>query len=378
MLVSIIPMIAFYLYQSGRDGSDIQGLINSYNSNYTFEKTSNEPLTYRVSEQGETIGYLTIGSEMGYQSTITIAVFIDINGVIIDTRTLSQDETPAFYKRIEELAFLENAFNNKNIRDGFMVDHNVDAVSQATITSKGITRAVHNASRYVGHEYLQTDVQNLNGHLKFSLVDAAVILILLLAFIAYKIKSKKIRNVILLTSIILIGFKFSQFLSYAMFFTAFTGKWPSLFDDFRWYLLILGALGLNIFTGKNLYCTYVCPFGAFQELQYNTAKLKFFRISPRIRKAFRILPGLIAYIALAAALLTNSVRAMSYEPFSLLYGRLGTDIQWLLLPLILFTAFLVFRFYCHFGCPVGYTLNLLLKMRGLIVKPWIKKHPSRI
>ena len=363
LMAIIIGLYGFNYYLSKQEDENMELFLNQYTFFNSSEKINDIPLTFKVLNNNKEVGFLVIDNENGYQSSITLATLIDLNGKIVDVQTYSENETPAFYKRIVETGFFESAFKDKFIGDGFKVGYNIDAISRATITSKAITKVVHKSAYYVGTKHLNIGVGNLYNGIHIGQLEISLFILLLLVVFAYYTKNRRLRYLVLIYSIVVIGFKFSQFISYSTFFAGITGKWPSLHDDFRWYILVFGALGLNLISGKNLYCAYMCPFGAAQELGNRFAKLHFFKVSIRVNRILRFIPGTLAYFALALALFTQQVGVLNYEPFSLLYGNLGTDIQWALLPLVIFTSLFVMRFYCHYACPVGYVLNLLLKLR---------------
>jgi hypothetical protein len=373
LIIILVFFYGYYFYMSNHEDKNFNEFLSQYDYFNGYEKLDDVPLTFKLFKDADEVGVLVIDNEVGYQSTITLATLIDLEGKIVNVRTFAEDETPSFYQRIEEEGFFEKAFKNKFIADGFRVGENVDAVSRATITSNAITKIVHKSSYYAGNKHLNIKVDNLYKGIRVGYMEISLFVLLLLVLFSYWTKNKRLRIVVLLYSVIIIGFKFSQFLSFSMFFAGIAGDWPSLYDDFRWYILVFGGIGLNLITGKNLYCAYMCPFGAVQELGFKYAKLDFFKVSPKLRKMLRFIPGVLAYCALVLALFTQQVGTLNYEPFSLLYGRLGTDIQWALLPLTLFASLFIMRFYCHYTCPVGYVLDLMLKVRRKIPVLWKRR-----
>lgn len=368
-LISVIVLYGFYMYQTHKIDEGIISFLETYDEFDYYENVSNTPLTYKVSKNGSEVGYLVFGEEIGYQSTIVIATLVDIDGKIINAKTYSHDETPAFYKRLIDQKFFEQ-FTGKPIEEGVGIRNNIDAITRSTISSNAVTKAVHESIDYVGRTYFGIEVKDLYKGIKFGNMEIAVIIMLFLVILVYKTKNKRLRTLILIYSVIILGFKFSLFISYSLFFSIITGKWPSFAEDLKRYLLFFGSLALILSTGKNLYCSYICPFGAIQELEYKFAKLNFFKVSPKVKKLLSIIPGFIAYLALVLALSTKQTGILSYEPFSLLYGRIGIDIQWVLLPITMFMGLVVMRFYCNFGCPVGFTINSILKVRRKVVNLW--------
>jgi len=374
LLIIILAILAgFYFYQKNQKDRNLTGFLSQYQQFDAYQKINNDPLLFSVSKESKEIGYLLFEAENGYQSTITLATVIDKDGKIIDVRIYSQNETPAFIKRIENLGFLERAFKGKSIKNGFREGVNIDGISRATITSRAITKIVHKSSRFIGAKYLDINVTKLYQVFDIGWIEIALLVMFLLALIANRLKKKKFRLLVLLYSVMVIGFTFSQFLTFSMFFSGFTGNWPSIYESVRWYLLVIGVLGLNLITGKNMYCAYMCPFGAIQELEYRIAGVHFFKVSPEVTKVLRYAPVTIVYFSLVTVFLTQAIGAMNYEPFSLLFGRLGTDVQWVLLPLTLFPALFIQRFFCNYGCPVGYLLKLVLRVRRNLEKLWKRK-----
>lgn len=370
-LISLILLYGFYMYETHKVDEGVVSFLETYEEFDSFENVSNSPLTFKVSKDGDDIGYIVFNGETGYQSTIIISTLVDLDGNIINAKTYSHDETPAFYKRLIDQKFFEQ-FEAKSISEGFEIDTNIDAITRSTISSNAATKAINDGVTFVGDNYVAVKVTNLYDGIKFGKTEIAIIIMLLLVIFAHYTKNKKLRTLVLIYSVVILGFKFSMFISYSLFFSIITGKWPSFAEDLKRYILFFGSLGLILTTGKNLYCSYICPFGAIQELEYKFAKLRFFKISPKVRKVLSVIPGFLAYFALVLALSTKQIGSLSYEPFSLLFGGIGVDVQWILLPVILFMSLIVMRFYCNFGCPVGFTLNSILKVRRKVVKLWKK------
>ena len=74
------------------------------------------------------------GSAEGYKSTIKVSVTVE-NGTVTLIKIMDENETPQYIQRAESI--IDNIINNQSL--------NVDAVSGATFSSKGIVEAVENA-----------------------------------------------------------------------------------------------------------------------------------------------------------------------------------------------------------------------------------------
>jgi len=359
---SIIAMLIFsYLKPSGLDVA----LLSEFECFDSYEKISINSDVYRISEKGVNIGYMAFGEAYGYQSDILVGVVISEKGNILETRIMKQNETPSFINKIYNADFLKRQFKDKPIEEGFTLSKNITAVSGATISSRAITSGVTEASQLIAEGYLNTEVDS-HVEIKFGLMEAALLGMMVLALLSYKLKNQKLRYLTMSYSIILLGFKYKQFIAYSWIVSLLLGKAPSFADNIGWYILIVGTVLFITLTGRNIYCSHICPFGALQEAGKKLSGFDFFKINPKMNKRFRELPSVLAYIAFTGAVLTEQMGIVSYEPFSLIYGRTGSGIQWALLPLILIMSLFVMRFYCSYACPVGVVLNLSVKARRFV------------
>jgi len=372
---SIAAMLLFSYFKPS--SLDVE-LFEKFESFDGYEKISMNPDAYRVSLQGDEVGYMAFGENYGYQSDILVGVVITDDGNILETQILQQNETPSFISKIYNADFLKRQFKGKPIEEGFDLSENITAVSGATISSRAINKGIIEASETIARDYLDKTV---SGHvdLKFGVIEAVLIGMMILALLSYKFKNPKLRYLTMAYSIFLLGFRYKKFIAYSWIVSLLLGKAPSFADNIGWYILIVGTALFIIVTGKNIYCSYICPFGALQEAGKRLSGFEVFKVNPKINKRLRELPGILAYIAFAGAVLTEQMGIVSYEPFSLIYGRTGSGIQWVLLPLVLLMSLFVMRFYCSYACPVGVVLNVSAKARRYVAN-WFgdsKKNKSK-
>jgi len=96
------------------------------------------------------IGYVFISSSQGYAGPIKAAVGIDSQGSLVSSSFTAADETPGLGKKVEEDRF-EQAFTGLAASDDVLVSASgngqIDAISGATISSKGAVSAVNQAMR---------------------------------------------------------------------------------------------------------------------------------------------------------------------------------------------------------------------------------------
>ncbi len=141
---------------------------------------------------------------------------------------------------------------------------------------------------------------------------------------------------------------------------------------------MLATLAVILFLtiiGPKLFCSYVCPVGAVQELMAMLAdKLKIRRRKPsfRLSQAVRVLIFLafiaLSWTAIIHTIYQGQVRALSLYDYINAFEGFKWNLQPTLLdnlfhflPLILTLAFAFFAYrpYCYFVCPVGLFTNVL-------------------
>lgn len=340
-----------------------------------FKQINREPFVYEGRDDGELIGYAVVEKASGYQSPIIMMVGIDLQGNILNSIVVDQQETPTFFKRLIDNSFFDQ-FLGRNIIDGFS-DKTVQAVAHATISSNAVTKAINLGTFYVGKNYLHMNIPKLEYQVSFGKKEILIILLMATSVFATYQRKHKLRNFALLYSIIVLGFWYNSFITYGTIASMITGSIPQFSENTSWYILLVGAFGLILFTGKNLFCYWICPFGAVQEI---LAKISGFssRPSSKIERYAKLLPGFFAWMALMLALLTGMPTAASFEPFATLFSQVGTNFQWALLPFVVLTSLIIFRFWCYYFCPVGYVLNLWVRLRTRGVRLWKRKENGKI
>ncbi len=163
----------------------------------------------------------------------------------------------------------------------------------------------------------------------------------------------------------------------------------SLLNGFRWETFLIEpvifmlwcfvALGL-LFWGRGVYCGWLCPFGALQELLNEAAKRLGIR---QIEVPFHIQERLWAIkYTLFMAILGLSFYSMDYalklaeaEPFKTVIS-MRFDRAWpfvLFALLVLAAGLFIERFYCRYLCPLGAALAIPAKNK---LFDWLHRRPQ--
>lgn len=133
------------------------------------------------------------------------------------------------------------------------------------------------------------------------------------------------------------------------------------------FLIFLLPILTTLLFGR-IFCNFLCPLGATQELIFKIPR-KFLRI-PVLTKIPRILfcfPYLILLlVALGSAYFSTAVFCKS-DPFGSLFGCNPANWKIVILGVLFSFSLFIFRPFCQFLCPLGAIFKFLEKFR--ILKP---------
>ncbi|WP_019849105.1 FMN-binding protein [Desulfitobacterium sp. PCE1] len=324
---------------------------------------------YEASQQGEITGYFNLQSAIGYAGPVDVLVFIDKEGQLKKLEIVQQTETPSFFNKVMSVGFVDNILGKK-ANSQFELGQDLDGVTNATFTSRAIAEAVRKASHTIAMTQLNMEVPQTTS-LKLSLEHYLLLGLLFAVFLFQKFKLNKLRNVTLIAGFLLIGYWQKALLTLGNIASVISGNisWQNM--PF-WLILLIGVFALILITGRNLYCYWICPYGALSELlgAFGRFSRTSYKPCERSIKRFKHLRLFLAWIALVFAFLMMNPSISSYEIFAPLFAWEGTAVQWLMLPVMLFAGVFILRIWCRFFCPVGGILDFLVTCRRSCVQ-WI-------
>ncbi|GHS87920.1 hypothetical protein FACS1894201_09320 [Bacteroidia bacterium] len=302
----------------------------------------------------------------GYGGPTPLRITLDSNDRIQSVELFTNQETPAFVKRITDKGFF-NSWNGLSAVEA--VEHPVEAITGSTMTTRSVINTLRDdIDRRIQSGEIQSDPaarkssqgkpsQSVMYYVK-SALSIAVLLLALLSFFFPK-QAKPGRVVLLGLSVIVLGFWQGQYLSITHFF-----NWS--IHGFSWTvwfisLMALLAVLLPLVTGKSFYCVYVCPFGAAQELVSKLNPKHRLSLSDRAIKILKyIQPIFFAIIILGVVSDFVSVPDSSvFEPFLAFLLSTHHAPALIIAGISLIVSTVLPKFWCKYVCPAGFCLNLM-------------------
>lgn len=293
----------------------------------------------------------------GYAGPVNIAVVMGKDGVLQGVEFLQNDETPAYLEMVR--TWLPKLYEKNLLRAPSEL--NVDGCSGATLTSAAVLDALRKAAPTFARIVLEAPLKQDSYEGNISQWDwASALFLAFLAALAVMrtYPNRTVRRLFLLGIVVVLGYRFNMQYA-AQHIATFVGLKP-LFPSFRpAFLLTVGVPVLVIVFG-NLYCGYLCPFGAFQELLGDLIPKKFSVSLNKMtwRYARHVKYGLLFFLVLLFAL-TRNPSVFNSDPLTTWFTAHPSRFTIILGATALVFALFFPRFWCRNLCPSGAFLALL-------------------
>ncbi len=323
---------------------------------------------------GQLVGYAGHGEAPGYGGPITLVVGLDPAGAVTGVRIVRQRETPSFFRLLEREGYLDQ-FEGQPFDAGFQLGRDLDAVSGATFSSEGVAAATRQAVRAVAAEGLGRELPPDPTPIRFGIPEVVLILLYVVGYIGHKLRSAiwrtRIRWATLITGLVVIGFIYTLPFTITQVVSLLSGYWPDWHTNLYWYLLLGGIAFVTTVDAKNPYCSWFCPFGAFQECLAALSGARHYR-PRRWNAALTWVQRGLAGSAIVLGLAVRRPGVAGYEPFGTLFDLRGTPIQWIFLGLVVAASLVIYRPFCNYLCPLDPVVDFVAEVRRQVRELWQK------
>lgn len=286
----------------------------------------------------------------GYGGPINVLILITPAGTVGKVKILQHMETPSYMRGAS--AFLEK-FRGAPVSAPLMVGEDLDAMTRATVSSEAIAAAVRLAARRGAREiYGRMDIPPEEKRVAVDWSWAVVAVgFFVLAFVGRRVRVESFRIAVLFAAAGLLGFWGGRFVAVGDVgrFALLTVP-PPLPRLSLYALLIVGTV--VAFARGNLYCGWVCPFGAFTEVLYKLPVPKL-SVSPAFTRRAARLRIIVLAVVLGLVIGTRALDAGAYEPFDQAFAWVGGTLAFVFLAFVLVASVFHYRFFCRYLCAVG-------------------------
>lgn len=292
-------------------------------------------------------------SIIGYTSSVPLLISFDVDNKLLGLTMLANYESPDFVQQIVDEGFLQ-LWNTLDITQ--VASHPVDAVSGATMTSGAIIETLQHSIRSITHED-DAQVYETNYMAIVKGVAGYVLLFLTLIQFFFPKKLTKWRMPIKIAVVLILGFWMGTFLSlFSLYNWTIHGLniWTKCFT----FIILILSIVLPLFTDKSYYCSYLCPFGASQDL-LGKVRSKKVKLSPQLRDFLSTLREKVFATIMLLLFTGVSFDLTNIEPFTAFIYQSAAVPVIILAVLFLLLSIFIPRPWCRYVCPTGHLLNII-------------------
>lgn len=308
----------------------------------------------------------------GFAGPIHLLLGVDREGVLRGVRYLDSGETPSYIAGIEPwLAGLAGA----DLAQGPLSLERFDAMTGATVTSRAVLETINAAAGRATEAAFGRALPASQGpppaaEPPWGLYATAILL--LIFFPVYLSGSEPARLLYQIAVLGVLGVWLNTLVTEVDLVNLSLGRagTPAEHPQ-RW--LLLGFAGATALLFGQVWCGYVCPFGALQELISRLGRRVGLRVYPErsLEQRLRYLKFILLAFVLIAVWVTGQGVWATFDPMQHLFAAHLSGWMLGLAALVLIASLFHYRFWCRYFCPLGAFLalgNKLALLQGLAPK----------
>jgi NosR/NirI family transcriptional regulator, nitrous oxide reductase regulator len=294
----------------------------------------------------------------GFAGPIELLIAVGREGVLRGVRYLGSQETPSYIVGIDAwVAGLQGL----DLSQGTLTLERFDGLSGATVTSRAALETINVAARRATAAAFGRDLppQADAGSVGRDWGLYATAVLVLLFFPVYLSGHEGARLLYQVAALGVLGFWLNTLVTEVDLVNLSQGHAaPPGENPQRW--LLLGFVAITSLLFGQVWCGYLCPFGALQELVSRLGRRLRLRTYPdrSLEQRVRYLKFILLALALVLVWVTGEGVWATFNPMQHTFGgRLGGWMLWLT-SLVLVASLFHYRFWCRYLCPMGGFLAL--------------------
>jgi NosR/NirI family nitrous oxide reductase transcriptional regulator len=290
---------------------------------------------------------------LGYGGPFDLLVVVDASGNLDRVILVRHDETPSY---VENVGDFLSSFTGLPATAPLEPGRDVDAITRATVTSEAFAAATRVTGRTILNAALGRDVplEGRKGEWDWPWALTAA------AFFGAALWARRrprewVRVFFAAAAVGVLGFWAGRFISIGDVGRLVLWKFPPFGPRLSVYILLGGGAVLALIFG-NIYCGWLCPFGALAEILHKLP-LKKLTVAPELARRLSGLRFIILCVVVATIIATRDLGAAAYEPFDDLFAYGAAGMSLLFLVAILAASVFHYRFFCRYLCAAGALLG---------------------
>jgi predicted membrane-bound spermidine synthase/Na+-translocating ferredoxin:NAD+ oxidoreductase RnfG subunit len=302
----------------------------------------------------------------GYGGKLNLAIYVgEPDGELLGINIIKSNETPSYFELLDK--WHDSLIRHRLFQDKPLAE--VQAVTGATISSEAVLSALRTSGRNFAEQVLGKSAQAVveegskwAGYLPDA-SGAYLIGTFILALIVTYYGGFWSRLIVLILTLVFGGIILNAQYSSEQIATLLSFQAPAV-GLTGVFMLILGIPLLVVIFG-NIYCGYICPFGALQELisYILPNKFKHSVSSESIQKA-RFIKYVVLFAFVFIFFVSRNRTTLAADPLISIFNLRFTiddlkSVMLLVVAAALGGSIFYTRFWCRYLCPAGAFLSLL-------------------
>jgi len=375
VVILVALLLAVNLVRNGKSnkiqapaGHNVDFLEDYFDGNVRLSQDSTRQVCTILTGEGP-VGYIIYSEDLenqttGFASPLNFAVVFNEELEILSVELLSYgNETPSYMDWLKRDGFFEQW---DGMKPGDVIKHETDIISGATLSCMAVETDMNKLMS--GLSDFQSTYKKARTGWVLKNLAALLFLVFALLHFFFPRKLMKTRWILLLASVLILGVWCGYFLSLALLHGWLV---QGIVLEMQVVLVTIFIISVSIplFTSRSFYCTFVCPFGAAQELVGKINKRKK-ELPVPVKRFFRWFRP-IAFFTILILTIAGTVLPLSdLEPFSVFRIQAASVAVIILAAFMLVLSAFISKPWCRYFCPTGMMLDLLRKP---IIKPQKRK-----